>query len=287
MNLKKLGTEVLDTMVKNRPMLTTIAAIGAAGLTGFIIFRKAPEIRDIMAESKDKIADIEADESLSAEEKKAQTNAVKTETLKDLACPIGMIIGGAVLTGALIVSINKAHDLKTEALIAGYEVAKGKVVGYEKILPEIVGEKKAEEIKNQVASTVAKENSEARGNVTVFTDVGSKHICRDVFGNEWIGTYAEIEEAKLKLNEYMSQDECDATLNDFYDYLPNCHPTVFGQDTMFLRKNGWVDIRYSTDMDENTHQPIIIVDYDTAPICMNKRFKMTDAEETAYWRYGA
>lgn len=284
MKLKELCSEIMNKMVENRPMIVTMAAIGAAGLTGFIIFRKSPEIRDIVAESKEKIADIEEDESKTAEEKKAEIDKTKTETMKQLACPIGMIAGGAVLTVGLIWGINKAHNIKTEVLIAGYKVATGKVAGYEKILPEVLGEKKAEEVKTQVAGEVANRAAERNGFGTFIMNDDSKCICRDIFGNQWIGTYNDIEEAKNNLNADLQ--DCDCSLNDFYEYLPNCNRTSFGDEMIFLKENGKVSVRYSTMMDEWTHKPMIIIDYDCAPRCMNKKYIMSSDEARDRWRYG-
>lgn len=274
MNLKKLGTEIMDKVVQNRPMLATAAALGAAVLTGVIIFRESPKIRDILDERKEKL-----EKDGNSEE---EVNKINADTMKTLACPIGKIFGGAVLTGALIYSINKAHDLKTEVLIAGYEVAKGKVHGYESILPEVVGEKKAEEISKAVSAQVANEAVKRNGNGTLIVQNDTECVCKDVFGNQWVGTYNSIEEAKNSLNSDIL--DCDCSLNDFYGYV-GANRTVVGSDMMWF-KGDLISIRYSSDIDEYSHKPIIVVDYDIAPKCMNKRYRPTDQQLNDHWRYG-
>lgn len=275
MNLKKLGTEIMDKVVQNRPMLATAAALGAAVLTGVIIFRESPKIRDILDERKEKLE--------KAGDSEEEVNKINTETMRALVCPIGKIFGGAVLTGALIYSINKAHDLKTEVLIAGYEVAKGKVHGYEDILPSVVGEKKAEEISKAVSSQVANEAAKRNGNGTLIVQNETECVCRDVFGNQWVGTYNSIEDAKNQLNELIL--ECDTDLNTFYDFV-GAERSKIGNDMVFLKTNGMIGIRYSSDIDEHTHKPVIVVDYHIAPKCVNDRYRLSDKEMSDRWRYG-
>ena len=284
--LKSFGKEVLERTIKNRPMIATIAAIGSLGLMGFLMYKEAPKIKEIKENHVIKVDEIKNDEELTEEEKKEALAEARVETAKEALIPIGKIAGSVVLTIALILSINKAHNLRTEALIAAYEVSKGKVMGYESVLPDIVGPRKAEEVKTQVAAEVANEQAKRNGYSTVVMNDDTKCLCRDVFGNQWCGTYNDIEEAKNRLNEYIITDNCDATLNDFYDFLPGCNRTVIGDDMIFNRENGAVDIRYSTTMDELTHKPMIVIDYHTAPKCTNKRYACTKEEITEKWRYG-
>ncbi len=284
--IKNFGKEVVEKVIKNRPVITTVAALGSLALTAVIIYRETPKIKKVKEEHDIKIDEIDSNPELSEDEKKAKKHDAMIESAKDIAIPVGKIAGGIILTGALIISINKAHSLKTEALIAAYEVSKGKVKGYEDILPEVVGPKKAEEIKTKVMGDVANEHAERRGfsnqNVCIMDD--STCICRDVFGNQWIGTYNDIEEAKNNLNADLQ--DCDCSLNDFYDYLPGCNRTSFGDEMLFLKENGKVCIRYSTIMDEYMHKPMIVIDYDCAPRCTNKKYIMTSDEARDHWRYG-
>lgn len=276
--IKNFGKEVVEKVIKNRPVITTVAALGSLALTAVIIYRETPKIKKVKEEHDIKIDEIENNPELSEDEKKAKKHDAMIESAKDIVIPVGKIAGGIILTGALIISINKAHSLKTEALIAAYEVSKGKVKGYEDILPEVVGPKKAEEIKTKVMGDVANEQAERHGyssNVCIMDD--SRCVCRDVFGNQWIGTYNDIENAKNQLNT-MLVEGTDCTLNDMYDFLPDCNRTAIGDDMIFEAENGTVDIRYSTIMDEVNHKPMIVIDYHVSPKCHNPRFCASASE---------
>ena len=280
--LSKFGREVLEQAIKNRPLIATIAALGSLGLMGVLTYKEAPKIIKIKEKHKKKIEKIKTDDTLTSEEAKTKIVEARIETAKEALVPVGKIVGAFTLTAALILSINKAHNLRTEALIAAYEVSKGKVMGYENVLPDIVGPKKAEELKTKITSEVA--NKAAEGQASVIINDDTKCLCRDVFGNQWVGTYNDIEEAKNNLNADLQ--DCDVSLNDFYGYLPYCNRSKFGDEMLFLRENGKVDIRYSTQMDEWTHKPMIVIDYACSPRCMDKRYIMTSSEAKDRWRYG-
>lgn len=270
--VKKFMMQVGDTMIKNRPVITTVAAIGAFGLTIYAVVKEAPKINEVKERHQEKIQEIE-DLDISEAEKQTKKKEATIESAKEVAKPVGKIAGCSLLTVLLILGINKAHSMKTEALIAAYEVSKGKVMGYEKALPDLIGPKKAQELQTEVAAAVGEEQAIIHGDkgTTLYITDESKILCRDIFGNEWIGTYNDIEAAKNEVNAMLSCNE-SVTLNEFYSWLPNCSDTTIGDEMTFEAENGNIDIRYSTTFDHRTHKPILIVDYHCEPVCTSARF---------------
>ena len=268
--LKGLAKEVAGKVIENRPKLATGAAIGALGLTIYLAITEGEKVRKGLKARKRKIDEVKADEDISEEEKAEEIKIANQDCIKEIGIPAAKIAGAALLTAGLIISIDKAHSAIESTLIAGYQVAVGKQHGYEKILPEVVGEKKAEEIRKTVSAKTAEDMASGKQPIPcIFPESACE--CKDIYGNVWYGTYNDIEEARNNINnDILDGDE--VTLNQFYDYLPNCNRTVIGDDMVFDPKCGKVVITYHTEMNELTHRPTIVIDYDCAPRCVSDKY---------------
>ena len=149
--MKDVGTSALKFGSKNSHIIMGVLAVG--GLVGSVIlsYKMRPKVDEIMEEQKTKMEDLEYEEDLTEEEKKTEQRAITRETVKRLAPVVAptvicTILTGAAMASSVIFSENKIRQSTSLAIAS--DIAYREL--YEKT-KEIVGEEKAEEIKQAVA----------------------------------------------------------------------------------------------------------------------------------------
>ena len=149
--LKNNGAKLIKAGSQKSNVVMGVAAIG--GLVGSVVlaYIARPKVDRIMDEQRRKVEDLDADESLTEEERKKERRHITRETVKRLtpvmlptvACTIasGTMMAGSIVTGEK--KIRKMGDLALAGDVAYTELLNA--------TKEVVGEEKAEEIQKKAA----------------------------------------------------------------------------------------------------------------------------------------
>ena len=189
-----------NTYIKNKPAIMTGIALVSLATTVVIAMKEAPKIKEVVDEKQENIERIKSDDQSGfseADKQEAIRNEV-TDGAKKLALPmlkIGVAFG---ITVFAIMGINKAHTAREVAASALLESYKNQIIGYEQKLPDLIGKKKAEEVKHDVIVEAADKMCEAHGtNKEKYKEINynDRVPMRDDFGNRWIASKQELDKA--------------------------------------------------------------------------------------------
>ena len=189
-----------NTYIKNKPAIMTGIALVSLATTVIIAMKEAPKIKKVVDEKQENIDRIKSDDQSGfseADKQEAIRNEV-TDGAKKIALPmlkIGVAFG---ITVFAIMGINKAHTAREVAASALLESYKNQIIGYEQKLPDLIGKKKAEEVKHDVIVEAADKMCEAHGtNKEKYKEINynDRVPMRDDFGNRWVASKQELDKA--------------------------------------------------------------------------------------------
>ena len=189
-----------NTYIKNKPAIMTGIALVSLATTVIIAMKEAPKIKEVVDEKQENIDRIKSDDQSGfseADKQEAIRNEV-TDGAKKIALPmlkIGVAFG---ITVFAIMGINKAHTAREVAASALLESYKNQIIGYEQKLPDLIGKKKAEEVKHDVIVEAADKMCEAHGtNKEKYKEINynDRVPMRDDFGNRWVASKQELDKA--------------------------------------------------------------------------------------------
>ena len=189
-----------NTYIKNKPAIMTGIALVSLATTVVIAMKEAPKIKKVVDEKQENIDRIKSDDQSGfseADKQEAIRNEV-TDGAKKIALPmlkIGVAFG---ITVFAIMGINKAHTAREVAASALLESYKNQIIGYEQKLPDLIGKKKAEEVKHDVIVEAADKMCEAHGtNKEKYKEINynDRVPMRDDFGNRWVASKQELDKA--------------------------------------------------------------------------------------------
>lgn len=196
----KFMKNAANTYIKNKPAIMTGIALVSLATTVVIAMKEAPKIKEVVDEKQENIERIKSDDQSGfseADKQEAIRNEV-TDGAKKIALPmlkIGVAFG---ITVFAIMGINKAHTAREVAASALLESYKNQIIGYEQKLPDLIGKKKAEEVKHDVIVEAADKMCEAHGtNKEKYKEINynDRVPMRDDFGNRWVASKQELDKA--------------------------------------------------------------------------------------------
>ena len=160
MSFKEFASNVFTKLSDHSQTVMGIGAV--AGLVGVVVltYKKSPKIHAIISEQRVKIDELEekaAEENLPVEQVKEERKEITRETVKRLApevAPIGLLTAatGGLMVGSVVTSemkISHVRDLLTMSEVYNREIMEK--------AKEMVGEEKAQEIREKVAEDHANE----------------------------------------------------------------------------------------------------------------------------------
>ena len=168
------------------------------------------------------------------------------------------IMGAATI--ACIVGSNSVNMRRNSALAALFSLTETAAREYREKVKEIVGEKKAQEIQDEVAQDVI-DKKPLKDNSIIITGAGSI-LCYDILSGRYFTS--DINKIKKIENEYNRRllRNMWLSLNDLYEEL-GLEETKMGDDL------GWVveiplEFRFSSRLTPDG-EPCLVIDYVSAP----------------------
>lgn len=239
----------IDILEKNAPsILTGISVAAGAGAVGDAIYETVKTVKEI--------------ETIEGE------NALKKKIvvgIKNYWTTLGLF---TISAGAAIAA-NKINLARTAAIAAAYAISDGKLKDYKEAVLKTVGEKKEEEIRNEVArDKVSKIDT---SNLVVISD-SQKVRCMDSISGRIFA--AKIEDIKAAVNEFNRRltTEGVLTLNDFYEVLReytggDVDAISMGDDLGWDMNHGnqeMLNMSYSSQL-LSSGEPCLVLEYNVQP----------------------
>lgn len=171
----------------------------------------------------------------------------------------------AVLTGlgstACLIGGISVSARRTAAMATAYKISETALSEYKEKMVEVIGEKKAKEIKEKINSDKVEKNPVTKSNV-IITGKGDT-LCCDLAFNQYFRS--DIEKIKKAVNEINRQLTYDmyVSLNEFYDALGIPHIPI-GDSLGWNLDNGLLEVDFDSQIaDDGT--PCITMEYNIGP----------------------
>ena len=198
MSKVSLVTKALDFVAENSTTLLTIGAIGgvvATAVTSWVAAKKTNDIRECLGDE-------------------ASKSEVAKKAWPYYVAPV--IFTG--LTIASIVTLNIEHDKKYAALLGAYTLAKADKEKLGQKLKEVVGEEKADQIKESLGIKTEEETDQKQLPKVIDDPYHKEWIIDDVTGVRIYTSQVAVESASNCVNQMIAEEQ-NQSLVDFYDYL--------------------------------------------------------------------
>lgn len=245
MKLNQVTKQVKSVTKKNAPLiLTTVGVTGMVASTVLAV-NATPKALDIINE-----AELEKGEELT-----------RQEVIKVAWKPYMPAVGTAVFSIACIIGAHSIHAKRGAALAAAYKLSQSALHEFKNKTLEVVGEKKAKEIKDEISKEQVRKKPANKTEV-IITEKG-EHLCFEpISGRYFKSSVSKIKETVIEANMYMLNNEY-ISLNTFYSMLGLDH-TKNGYDLGWTISKGKIDIDFGSIIaDDGT--PTIAIQYDDAP----------------------
>lgn len=195
------------------------------------------------------------------EELEQNGNPDKKEIIKNVApvyIPSAIL---CVVSASFILLANKIRIDRGAALATAYTFARDNLSDYRKKVAEKIGDKKSEEIDDDIARDKLEKNP-VDNNGIISTNKGT-HLCYDaVTGRYFYSDIEEIRKAVNDLNQTMLNENY-VSLNDFHESI-GLPPTELGDLLGWHVNYGLIDVTFSSQIAFNK-EPCLVIMYTIAP----------------------
>lgn len=255
--MKKADVLKLVKVVKSgveRKAPEILTGIGIAGMATTIILavKATPKAMELIEQRELEIAERDDTDI---------RNLTAIETVKTAWKPyVPALLTGLGSTACLIGGISVSAR-RTAALATAYKISETALSEYKEKMIEVVGEKKAQAIKEKIDGEKLEKDPVSKREV-IITEKGNT-LCYDMLSGRYFKS--DIEKIKKAVNEINRQLTYDfyVSLNEFYDEL-GLPDTKLGGELGWNLDDGLVEPSFSSQIaDDGT--PCIVLDYNVAP----------------------
>lgn len=255
--MKKADVLKLVKVVKSgveRKAPEILTGIGIAGMATTIVLavKATPKAMELIEQRELEIAERDDTDI---------RNLTAIETVKTAWKPyVPALLTGLGSTACLIGGISVSAR-RTAALATAYKISETALSEYKEKMIEVVGEKKAQAIKEKIDGEKLEKDPVSKREV-IITEKGNT-LCYDMLSGRYFKS--DIEKIKKAVNEINRQLTYDfyVSLNEFYDEL-GLPDTKLGGELGWNLDDGLVEPSFSSQIaDDGT--PCIVLDYNVAP----------------------
>lgn len=250
--LSKFVNTVTKSVKKHQPEILT--GIGIAGMitTTIMAVRATPKALDVMAEIKEAHAE----------------DTDKKELAKDVVKKVVPIYIPSIIVGGLsiscVIGASAINAKRNAALATAYAISESALKTYQEKVIETVGEKKEQDIREEVAKETIKKHP-INNKEIILTGTGDVRCLDAISGRRFACSVQKIQEVENELNRRIIT-EMYVSLNDLYDELGLSH-TKLGDDLGW--NIDWLDrdmirLARDTQIDEDG-VPCLVLDYKVVP----------------------
>ena len=200
------------------------------------------------------------------EQKKEEEKAEKLTVVDTVKATWKCYIPTAVTTVATVMCLMKSkseHTKRTAALATAYEFSRTALEQYKDKVVEVIGEQKANEVKEEVAKeTVEKAVNQNKSSVIMMNNNSDDVWCVDsLSGQLFLSSIDKINKAENEIN-YTLLNEGYTSLNTFYSLL-GMEATRLGSELGWNIDYGKLEVSYATQI--NDDKPCLVIEYNILP----------------------
>lgn len=233
-----------NLIVKQSPIILTVAAVGGVVTTTLLAVKATTEAQKLI--EKKKIEDgIRIDEKLTA-----------AETVQTAWKPFVPVVISAGLTIGAIVGSSAINEKRKAALAGLYALSETALQEYQAKTEEMAGPAVLQKIKDEVNGDKVPETFSF---IQTELEGGDCPVLDLMSGRIFISSVEKIRRAANDINEGIDNGDMCASLNDFYDLLPGIEPNELGVEC------GWNLTHhchpYFTSRLTSNGRPILVLDW--------------------------
>ncbi len=247
---------------KESPAILTGMVIVGVISTAYSAYKAGLKADKILKEYREDMRDCHPDD-------KEAKRAVKEETVKKMASVMAptLIMGSATI--ACAIGSHSASSRRIAALSAAYSLSESTVKGLNEKMEDMLGEKKAREIKDSLMKDKlradTKNDQKVIAESTIIPSDGTV-LCKDLYSGRLFYSNAEKIKQAIAKCSYDIVSDIYISLNDFYEAInsPQLTPIPMGNDLGWNiddTQNGKLPITLTALLTED-NKPCLCVDYD-------------------------
>ena len=270
MNVKKLVNNVVGFADSHQREILVGLEIAGIITTAVLAWRAAPKCEKIILQKKYKASLMETDKNLTEEEYKKEKKELTVETVKEVAPVIlpPVIMGGLTIACA-VAGYNKSTQ-QIAALTAAINLSKDAFNEYKEKTKEVVGEKKAQQITDEI--NAARVTSNPPTSAVINTGNGQT-LCYDPKSGRYFYSSPEQIRKSFNIINKRMMDEYYISLNELYDEI--ClEDTDLGDMAGFNVDDGLIDIDHLFSSTLYNDIPVLVLNYEVSPKFMEHRGAM-------------
>ena len=167
-----------------------------------------------------------------------------------------------VLSTVCLISGCTVSNRRNAALATAYSLSETALKEYRDKVVEVVGEKKEQSIRDEVAKEKIAKNPVSNQEI-VMTDNGGTLCLDDVSGRYFYSDIEQLRKAENNINRRL-RDEMTVSLNEFYDEIGLGHIGV-GDDLGWCMDKGYLELYFSAQLAEDGRTPCLVMSYSVVP----------------------
>ena len=262
-NMTAVVNGIKSALTKRSPEILT--GIGIAGMVTTTIFavKATPKALMLIEDEKRK----QNRENLKDSKEKGLEACRKIEKLKPIEVvkvswkcyiPAALMCVSSI---ACLIGASSVHLKRNAALATAYKLSETALTEYKDKVVEVIGEKKASNIREKIVEDKIK-NDPVKNSQVIITG-GGDTLCYDCLGGRYFkSSMDKIKKAENEINRLMLRDMY-VSLNEFYDELGLDHTTL-GDDLGWNMDDGLIEFNFSSHLAEDG-TPCLAIDYNVAP----------------------
>ena len=273
-SIAELGKMGLAAMNRNLPGILSGAAIAGIMATVWTTFKAAPEINSALECAKsdkvDKLNEAAPDsEDISADD----VNLTAWETFKAVAPYVWKPAACVAFSAGCVIAANVLNVQRLTMLAGAYKLSEKKLREYEEKAKELLGEKKATELHDEVMKEMT---PDIPINEDLIENTGKgEQLCYDPFYGMFYSSVEAIRTAESALNKALVNGD-SITLNDLWYELgltgKRKHGDMFGWQLYRGYGSTCVDIDLTFDAREVNGEQKVVCILDYHPVLDDRNF---------------
>ena len=259
MKLAELATGIAAKVAANSPAILAGTAIVGVVMTAVFAVKGCPKAKEAIDECKEEIRNFKGDtdgKEETPEQKKYIRKIIGRYVKKFILAMIPTVVTFA-LTAACILGGHTIQARRTAALAAAYNITESAFKDYKDKVKEIVGEKKEEAIRDEIAKDKV-DAAPVSGREVYITGKGDQ-LCFDKGTGRYFNS--SIEEIRRCVNDlnFRLRQEMFISLNDFY-YALGLKPVDLGDILGWDIDKGEIEVTFSSQIADDG-RPALVLEY--------------------------
>lgn len=262
-----MGTSKLTTYVdrllkfteRNTPSILTGFGVLGVFETAILSYKAGAKGKKIMEAKRKDLKDV-------LPEDKAAKRAVLGEMVKEMTPVVAPPVAMGIATSACIIGANHVSSRRLAAISAAYSLTETALKDYRHKTEEIIGERKAMQIKEAIAKDKVQSNPPPKDSTQIVVTGDGNVLCYDAFSGRYFRSNAQKIGAAINKMSYECQSTMYISLNEFWDEI-GLQRLPMGSEFGWNIDNcsrGQLPILMTAVLTEE-QEPCLCVDYDIYP----------------------